>query len=147
MKWLVACIGKPRLAHARLAIDDYLERARHYAPIEFLPLRAGPSAAEEGRQLLDRSEGCHRLVLDERGERLTSAEFARLITDLERTSVRRVAVLVGGADGHTADTRGRADRLLSLSSLTLQHELALVVLLEQIYRGYSILRGSPYHRE
>lgn len=147
MKWLIACIGKPRLAHARLAIDDYLARARRYATIDLRPLRAGPSAAEEGRALLEQTEGCWRLVLDERGDRLTSAEFARLVDQLEQTATRRVAVLIGGSDGHTAETRARADRTLSLSPLTLQHELALVVLAEQIYRAYSILRGAPYHRE
>ncbi len=146
MKWLIASIGRPRLAHARLGVEDYLSRSRRFAEVELLALRGGTSAGE-GRALLERTAGCHRLVLDERGDRLTSREFARLIDGLEQTSVRRAAVLVGGADGHSADVRGQADRVLSLSSFTLQHELALVVLLEQIYRAYSILRGTPYHRE
>jgi 23S rRNA (pseudouridine1915-N3)-methyltransferase len=146
MKWLIACIGKPRLPYARLGIEDYLARARRFAEIEVLPLKGG-SQAEEGRALIERTEGCHRIVLDERGERLGSAEFSAFIDRLEQSSTRRVAVLVGGADGHSAEVRARADRVLSLSPLTLQHELALLVLLEQIYRGYSILRGTPYHRE
>ncbi len=146
MKWLIATIGKPRLAHARLATEDYLARAARFTPIETAALRAG-SAAEEGHALLERTAGCHRLLLDERGESLTSAEFARMIDQLEQRSTRRVAVLIGGADGHTPETRAQADRVISLSSLTLQHELALVVVLEQIYRAYSILRGTPYHRE
>lgn len=146
MKWLIASIGKPRLPHARLGIDDYLARCRRFADVEWLALRHG-SSADEGRALLEKTAGCPRLVLDERGERLTSAEFSRLIDQLEQTSVRRVAVLVGGANGHLPEVRAQADRVLSLSAMTLQHELALVVLLEQIYRGYSILRGTPYHRE
>jgi 23S rRNA (pseudouridine1915-N3)-methyltransferase len=97
--------------------------------------------------LLERTEGCRRLVLDERGERLTSRQFARLIEELELGGVRRAAFLVGGSDGHSEEVRAKADRVLSLSSLTLQHELALVVLLEQLYRGYAILRGLPYHRD
>ena len=59
----------------------------------------------------------------------------------------QVPFLVGGSDGHSDEVRAKADRVLSLSSLTLQHELALVVLLEQLYRGYAILRGLPYHRD
>ncbi len=146
MKWLIASIGKPRLDYARLGIDDYLKRSRHYAEIELLALRGG-SPAEEGRALLERTAGCLRLVLDERGDRLTSRQFSQMIGDLELAGTRRAAVLVGGAEGHDTQVRAQADRVLSLSSLTLQHELALVVLLEQIYRGYSILRGTPYHRD
>ena len=146
MKWLLATIGKPRLAYARAGIEEYLQRCRHFADVEVLALRGG-SAAEEGRALLERTEGCHRLVLDERGERLTSRQFARVIEELELTGTRRAAFLVGGSDGHSDEVRAKADRVLSLSSLTLQHELALVVLLEQLYRGYAILRGLPYHRD
>lgn len=146
MKWLIASIGRPRLAYARLGIDDYLTRLRRHADVELLALRGG-TAAEEGRALLERTAGCHRIVLDERGDRLSSTEFARLIDGLQQDRVRRVAVLVGGADGHRAEVRAQADQVLSLSPMTLQHELALVVLLEQIYRAHAILSGAPYHRE
>jgi 23S rRNA (pseudouridine1915-N3)-methyltransferase len=146
MKWLIATIGKPRLEYARLGIDDYLQRSRRFAEIELVALKGGSQSAE-GAALLERTAGCHRIVLDERGERPTSAEFAKMIDTLQLAGTRRVALLVGGADGHSPEVRSRADRVLSLSPLTLQHELALVVLLEQIYRGYSILRGTPYHRE
>jgi 23S rRNA (pseudouridine1915-N3)-methyltransferase len=60
--------------------------------------------------------------------------------------VKRVALLIGGADGHSPVLRGAADHVLSLSAFTLQHELALVVLLEQIYRVHTLLKGEPYHR-
>jgi len=146
MKWTVAAIGKPRLAYARLGIDEYLQRSRRFAEIELLTLKGG-SQVEESRSLLDRTEGCHRIVLDERGKSLSSSEFARMIDTLEQSGLRRIAVLVGGADGHIPEVREKANLVLALSPLTLQHELALLVLLEQIYRGYSILRGTPYHRE
>ncbi|HEY8900747.1 MAG TPA: 23S rRNA (pseudouridine(1915)-N(3))-methyltransferase RlmH [Chthoniobacterales bacterium] len=146
MKWVIAAIGKPRLDYARLGMDEYLKRTRHFAEVEILALRSGAQAAE-GQALLERTTGCHRIVMDERGDRLTSRQFSQMIAELELAGTRRAAVLVGGADGHSAEVRAQADRVLSLSSLTLQHELALVVLLEQIYRGYSILRGTPYHRD
>jgi 23S rRNA (pseudouridine1915-N3)-methyltransferase len=79
---------------------------------------------------------------------LTTAELAKRFGQLElRGDIKCVAFLVGASDGHTQELRENADLLLSLSSLTLQHELALVVLLEQLYRVASMKAGSPYHRE
>lgn len=144
MKWLVAAIGRPKLPFARAGIDEYLHRLGRFAPVEFAPLRI---SGDEGRALLDRTEGFHRIVMDERGKPLTSVEFSRLIGNLELHGTRGTAVLVGGADGHSAEVRERADVLLAVSRFTLQHELALLVMLEQIYRAYGILRGTPYHRE
>jgi 23S rRNA (pseudouridine1915-N3)-methyltransferase len=86
-------------------------------------------------------------VLDERGAQFTSREFAGKIREWEQRSVKNVALIIGGADGHTDELRSAADLLWSLGRLTLQHELALVVLLEQIYRAYSINAGAPYHRD
>jgi Uncharacterized conserved protein len=144
MKWTIAAIGRPKLPFARAGIEEYLGRIRHFAPIEFSPLRAG---GDEGLALLERSEGCHRIVMDERGRQLTSPEFSRVVGDLELHGVKNVAVLVGGADGHSERVRKQADLLLGVSRFTLQHELALLVTLEQIYRAYGILRGTPYHRD
>lgn len=144
MKWTIAAIGRPKLPFARAGIEEYLGRIQRFTPVEFAPLRAG---GDEGRALLERSAGCHRIVMDERGRQLTSTEFSRMVGDLELRGVKNAAVLVGGADGHSAEVRDRADLLLSVSRFTLQHELALLTMLEQIYRAYGILRGTPYHRE
>ena len=88
-----------------------------------------------------------RIVMDERGEQVGSAGLAERVAAWEQGRVKTLAVLIGGADGHTAALRAAADWTWSLSKLTLQHELALVVLYEQIYRAYSIKAGLPYHRE
>jgi 23S rRNA (pseudouridine1915-N3)-methyltransferase len=101
----------------------------------------------EEKSLLEASSGCVRLVLDERGRSLRSLELAAQIQNWETSSVRHVALLVGGGDGLTESIRQQADLVWSLSCGTLQHELALLVACEQIYRAYSILRKHPYHRE
>jgi 23S rRNA (pseudouridine1915-N3)-methyltransferase len=85
-------------------------------------------------------------VLHERGTAPTSRELAAKV-DQWRQSGRRIAVIIGGADGHDPSLLDAADFLWSLGPLTLQHELALVVALEQLYRAHTILAGHPYHRD
>ena len=144
MRWRIVSVGKPRLEYARLGVAFYLRRLRPLAPVELWPVKAGPREAEA---LLKASEGCLRVVLDERGEALRSRAFADRLTRWEDEGVRRVALIVGGAGGLAPEVRAAADWTWSLSPLTLQHELALLVALEQIYRAYTIKQGSPYHRE
>jgi len=84
--------------------------------------------------------GMRSVVLDERGADLTTEQFARLLR-------APTAFVIGGADGLSKQTRAAADRLLRLSALTLPHALAQVILLEQIYRGATLLTGHPYHRK
>ena len=87
------------------------------------------------------------ILLDERGQNRSSEEISRLLGDEEqRGGGRTVVFAVGGADGFSPALRGRAALLLAFGRITLPHRLARVVLLEQLYRGFSILRGEPYHR-
>ena len=146
MRLHIFTIGKPRLAFARAGIAEYLERFPARNGVEIEPLRAS-TREEESKVLLARSEGMLRVVLDERGEQITSRELARKISDWELARTKSVAFLIGGADGHTDELRCKADWRWSLSPLTLQHELALVVLLEQLYRARCINAGTPYHRD
>ena len=146
MRWLILSIGKPKLAYAKAGLDEYAKRLVAYAPVELAALKAG-ERGQESAALLERSEGHFRIVLDERGEQITSKELAAKISGWEQSRVKSVALLIGGADGHTDALRAQAGWCWSLSRLTLQHELALVLALEQIYRGYSIKAGAPYHRE
>jgi 23S rRNA (pseudouridine1915-N3)-methyltransferase len=88
-----------------------------------------------------------RVVLDERGEQCTSRELAEHVGEWEQERVKAIAVLIGGADGHGVELRERADWVWSLGRLTIQHELALVLVMEQIYRAYAIKGGLPYHRD
>ncbi len=146
MRLHVLTIGKPRLAFARAGVAEYLERFLPKHGVEVEALRAS-TRDEESAALLSRSEGMFRVVLDERGEQVTSRALAKKITGWELARTKSVAFLIGGSDGHSEELRRDADWRWSLSPLTLQHELALVVLLEQLYRARCINAGTPYHRD
>ena len=146
MRWNIFAIGKPKLDFARLGIEEYAARLKPFAPVRLEYLKAA-SREDESRALLERSEGMFRVVLDERGDHVSSRELAKKIDAWEQRGPRDFAVIIGGADGHTDALRNAADWKWSLSKLTLQHELALVVTLEQIYRAYTIKAGLPYHRD
>ena len=146
MNWHVMVVGKPKLTYAKVGAEDYLHRIRSNAAIVVETVK--PSTREtESAAFLRRSEGMFRIVLDERGGQFTSRQFAQKLGEWEQRSVKAVALIIGGANGHTDELRQSADWLMALSKFTLQHELALVVALEQIYRAYSIKAGTPYHRE
>ena len=146
MNWHIFAIGKPKLGFARAGVEEYAVRLRGFAPVTLEYLKASTREAESAL-LLARSEGMLRIVLDERGEEPTSRAFAAKIAAWEQESVKSVAILIGGADGHTDALRRAAGWTWALSKLTLQHELALVVLYEQLYRAYTIKAGLPYHRD
>lgn len=145
MKWQIIVVGKPSLPWARQGVEDYAGRLRRMASVEVIHLREGPPS-QVGQKALEASEGAWRIVLDERGRQMSSVALAQWIGKQEMSGRKRVCLLIGGADGHAPEVREAADELWSLSAMTLQHELALVVLMEQIYRACSINRGEPYHR-
>lgn len=139
--------GKPALAYAKAGVEEYLKRLSRSGGYELVVIKAG-SREEVSTRLLERSHGCYRVALDERGECLTTRRFAEKIDALEmRGDVKTVAFLIGAADGHTPELRDACDLILTLSPFTLQHELALLVLMEQLYRVASLKSGSPYHRD
>jgi len=144
VRWRIVGVGKPKLAYAREGVRLYLERLAPMARVETVFVRPG---RREAAALLEASEGWYRVVLDERGRTLRSHELAERITALELRGVGKAALIVGGAEGLAPQVRAAADWVWSLSPLTLQHELALLVALEQLYRAYTIKRGSAYHRE
>jgi 23S rRNA (pseudouridine1915-N3)-methyltransferase len=145
MRWHIFAIGKPKLNFARQGIEEYAARLKPFVPtsLEYIKASAGEG---ESRALLERSKGMFRIVLDECGDNLKSRDLAKKLNGWEMEGPRDFALLVGGADGHTDELRQAAGWTWSLSKLTLQHELALVVALEQLYRAYTIRAGLPYHR-
>jgi len=147
MRIRIIVAGKPALAFAKAGVDEYLKRLSRFGSYELVTVKAGGSD-EVSARLLERSEGCHRIALDERGKSPTTREFAAMIDSLaSRGDIKALAFLIGAADGHSDALRAAADLSLALSSLTMQHELALLVLLEQLYRVASLRSGSPYHRD
>ena len=146
MRWHIIAVGKPKLEYARLGAAEYHARLKPFAPTELTWVKAS-SPTGEAAALLDRSKTMHRIVLDERGEQITSIQLAQKVSAWELHGPRDFALLIGGADGLAPEVRQAAAWVWSLSKLTLQHECALLLALEQLYRAYTIKAGLPYHRE
>jgi 23S rRNA (pseudouridine1915-N3)-methyltransferase len=151
---MIAVVGKPRDRHLAAAIDDYETRAARYWPLDVVEVKeasargVSPEQAREreGARLLERIPvGATFIVCDERGDRLTSPEFSALLTSF-RDRATDIAFAIGGAFGLPNEVRTRATRLLQLAPWTLPHELARLVLAEQLYRAGTIARGEPYHK-
>ena len=145
MKHTIIAAGKPALGYAKSGVAEYLKRLQRYGSYELKHIKDG-SSKDVSTRLHTASEGTLRIVMDERGENLTTAQLTQKINRWEMHGVKRASYLIGASDGHTQDLRNDADLIWALSPLTLQHELALVVLLEQLYRVATIQRGEPYHR-
>jgi 23S rRNA (pseudouridine1915-N3)-methyltransferase len=151
---MIAVVGKPRDRHLAAAIDDYETRAARYWPLDVVEVReasgrgvaADQAKNREGERIMERlPEGASVMVCDELGDRLTSAQFAALLTTA-RDNARDLAFVVGGAFGLADALRSRATRAIQLAPWTLPHEMARLVLAEQLYRAGTIARGEPYHK-
>jgi len=146
-------VGKDRSGLYAPAVEEYAKRISRYAKfsVEEVPearRAAGTPRArdEEAKSLLDRIAAGERVVLlDERGKEATSLEFARRVGAWIE-GAKDVTLVIGGSDGHGEAIRTRSAESLCLSRLTLAHRLARLVLLEQLYRAFTILRGEPYHK-
>ena len=144
MKVYVAWVGKTKEPAIQALTDEYLKRISRYAEIEGLALKdeGGLAPLVSGA----RNRPKHFLVLlDSRGKQFSSEELAEFLRQRQESSSQPLVFAIGGADGFSAETRKSAGLILSLGKMTLPHELARVVLLEQIYRAFTILAGHPYH--
>jgi len=145
MKLTVAWIGKTKEPAIEALTNEYLKRISHYAEISGLSLKdeAGILAlAGAGRQP---KKDRHRLVLlDSRGKQFSSEELAQFL-DREQLNAVPLLFAIGASDGFHEETRRHAAFTLSLGKMTLPHELARVILLEQLYRAFTILKHHPYH--
>lgn len=125
-------IGKPRSAEANTLADEYAGRIQRYCPFRMIRLPEESSAPHYPRAL--------KVAFDPAGRQLTSRQFASLI----EKAGRDIVFFVGGAEGFSESFRAAADLLVSLGKMTLPHELARVIAVEQIYRAFAILNGHPY---
>lgn len=151
MKLRVASIGKDRQGLFAPGVQEYAQRLAKVAKFELVELgeskRSGAQAkAEEAEALLDLLGPKDVLVaLDERGKALSSVAFAQWLGQ-RRDEGRDVLCVIGGDEGLAPEVRERAQLVLSLSAMVLPHRLARLVLVEQLYRAFTILRGEPYHK-
>jgi 23S rRNA (pseudouridine1915-N3)-methyltransferase len=142
VKLKVVWIGKTKSLAIRDLTTEYLSRLSHYADTE------GVELANEAAllKLAQSSKPASTLVLlDARGRQLTSEELAELLESHQMRATQNLVFAIGPADGFSSEARHAAALVLSLGKMTLAHELARIVLLEQLYRGFTILKGHPYH--
>jgi 23S rRNA (pseudouridine1915-N3)-methyltransferase len=139
VKILLYYIGKARDAHANAMAEEYIKRSTRFAKCEMREI--DPRRFD----LWSKHASASKVLLDPAGRALDSAGFTSLIEKSERDG-RDMVLLIGGADGIPEEWKARADLLVGLSPMTMPHELARVVLAEQIYRALTALRGHPYPR-
>ena len=144
MKLQIAWIGKTKEAAIRALTDEYLKRISRYVGAESHEMNSEAALLELAAGTSGRTKPVL-VLLDARGRQFTSEEFADLLRDQQDRGTQNLFFAVGPADGFSDKARGVADLVLSFGKMTLAHELARVVLLEQVYRAFTILKGHPYH--
>lgn len=140
MKIHLLMLGKTRRPELRTLLDDYAKRIGRHAPINITEVRDASAALK--RLDLDRTATV--ILLDAAGKNLDSNALSKWLAELRDRGTRELIFLCGDADGFPDTLRLRANQKLSLSAMTFSHELARVMLAEQLYRAYAILAGSPY---
>ena len=150
----VVAVGKMRKSHWKTALDDYQKRLERYTNFKLIEVkdavgRGAPDAIaiqKEGEQLLNAAQDAHRLIaLTENGRQMTSPRLAKYV-QRQVELYGRVTFLIAGPLGFSDDVLAQCHEQLSLSPLTFPHELARVILLEQLYRACTILNGEKYHK-
>lgn len=156
MKVKLVWIGRSKDRSFADLVDQYRKRLGHYCSLEIAELKElkagrlspGELMKKEAELLLGQVADQDLMVLlDERGRQVTSVELSQWLQAKMNIATPRVTLLIGGAWGVAPNVRQRADWVWSLSKLTLTHDMARVFLIEQIYRGFTILRGEKYHNE
>ncbi|HEX7940140.1 MAG TPA: 23S rRNA (pseudouridine(1915)-N(3))-methyltransferase RlmH [Gemmatimonadaceae bacterium] len=152
MKFIVAAVGKPRDAALAAAIRDYEARAGKYWPLEVHEVREEPGGAppatvmaKEAERLSAKTKGAIVVACDAGGSAMTSERFAKFMQDA-RERASDLAFVIGGANGLGETVKAQAQQRLSLAPWTLPHELARLVLAEQLYRAGTIVKREPYHK-
>lgn len=152
MRFRIVWTGKTRDARLRALIDDYAERLSHFVRCEVVELRELGRSDKSGidketKRISDAlRSGSVTVLLDPDGVEWTSQQLAAQVKGWEGNGTKEVAFVVGGPNGVTDDFKSRADKRWSLSRLTLTHEMARVLLFEQLYRAYTIIHGLPYQK-
>jgi len=154
LKITLLWVGKTRNAHLKSLIEDYWNRLEHFCELslrEVQPVKSetakGRMADREGEKLLARVDASDYLVLlDSTGKSLTTEKFADWLCKHRDQSTRNLVFVIGSHVGLSEAVKRRANFTLSLSALTFTHEMARCLLLEQIYRAFSVIQGLPYHR-
>ena len=153
MRLRLAVVGRVKEPHWRAACDEYLKRLRPYATMDVVEVPDRDLGTDPGRAVAAEAvdllralpDGSYLVVLDLGGTQRTSEQFSEDLAALMVRGRSDITFVIGGSAGLAPEVLARADVVLSLSKMTLPHQLARVVLLEQIYRAFKIMRNEPYH--
>lgn len=143
----IVAVGKIKEKYMSQAIDDYVKRLGRYCKVDIIETNEETSVEKEGENLLNRiPKGSYVVVLDLKGKELDSLEFAKVFDKAQINGYSRFTFVIGGSDGISDEVRKQADMLLCMSKMTFTHQMARLIILEQIYRAMKINNNETYHR-
>lgn len=145
MRIRIAWIGKSKEPAIASLTEEYLTRISRYAQVEGIVVRDEQDLLTKFGNSKKSASKSTLVLLDSHGKEFSSEQLAKFLGDYQERNPLPITFAIGGADGFTPEGKSAAQQLISLGKLTLPHELARVVLLEQIYRAFTILKGHPYH--
>jgi 23S rRNA (pseudouridine1915-N3)-methyltransferase len=155
MKLRFLWIGKTRRAPVRELVGEYLERVKRFAPVEVVELRDRDDVGGDARRIIEKegediltrtAQDAFVIVLDERGRQMGSVQLAELIGQHRLSGTKQMTFVIGSHNGLAESVRKRAQCVLALSQMTLTHEMARAVLMEQVYRAFTIIHDLPYQK-
>lgn len=145
------CTGKTTESYVSGGMMLYLERLKHYCKFSYIELEAGKGDAvqlkkKEGENILKKTGSQDVLILlDEKGKEMTSVGFSEMIQRHQNIATKNLVFVIGGAYGFSDEVYKRANGKIALSQMTFPHQLVRVIFLEQLYRGFTILKREKYH--
>ena len=145
MKIKIVWVGKTKEAAIASLTEDYLKRISRYVPVEGIVVRDESNLLSKFGGSVKGGVKSTLVLMDSHGKEISSEQFAKFLGDYQDRNPLPLVFAIGGADGFSEAARGAASHVISLGKMTLAHELARVVLLEQVYRAFTILKGHPYH--
>lgn len=146
MKILFVRVGKTKNKHWRALEEEYLKRLSYFTKFEIVEIK-DDTRENEGKRISEKvNQSAFVCVLDVKGRSVSSHDLAKMIVNWQNRGLKEIAFVIGGAEGITSEVVETADDSLSLSFLTFTHEAARVILAEQIYRAYTIIKGFPYQK-
>lgn len=155
MKLEILLLNKTKEAYLQQGISDYQKRLKRFTPVELVEIKVKKLSTRSNTEirayessLLDRrvTRGSYRIALDSRGKQISSETFASFLMELEQRAVQTVSFIIGGPFGLDNEQLRKADTVLSLSAMTYTHDMTRLILLEQLYRAFTIKAGTNYHK-
>ena len=145
VKIKITWIGRTKEAAVASLTEEYLKRISRYAQIEGVVLRDEADLIAKFGSGAKRASKSTLVLMDSQGKEFSSEQFAKFLGEYQDRNPLPLVFAIGGADGFSAEAKSSAQNMISLGKITMAHELARVVLLEQVYRAFAILKGHPYH--